>query len=612
MDEADRPDRPAGSDGPARPAGPGEAAWYYAREGRAVGPLSEQELLGLAARNALGRETLVWTQGLDAWRPAREVPALAAALPPPPAVPPPLPPETQRARAILQAVLTPGPGPATRAWLRFFARQLDYALVGLAAGLVAVRVRPDVHDTTELLVALAALALFVPIEALLLAAFGTTPGKWLFQIRVRDAEGRRLGLAAAMSRSVSVWWRGMGAGLPVISLVTLLFAYHRLRHEGIASWDRDGGVVVSHESFGPSRLAAVLATLACSVVLAGAITAWREQQALERALSARLQEVSRDVEARGASVKPSGESGSGSLASGATQHVSLKARKGELVGAVAVCDADCSDLDLRLLDSDGEELSADEESDARPVVAWRADADGPVTLEVSMRHCSVEPCRFAWQRLTFSGDAALAEDTGSGTCFAVAPDGAILTAHHVVDRANKITVQFAGSDPIPARLERDDPEHDLALLRVAEPTPHWLPLAPPHSARLGEPVFTLGFPVTDMLGDDPKYTDGAISALSGLEGRVSELQISVPIQPGSSGGPLVDAEGQVVGIVTSMAENDEFKRESGTMPQNVNWAVKSELAELLFEPPPRPPASARGHDAVVEQVRRAVCLVDVE
>ncbi len=589
-----------------------EAAWYYAREGRAVGPLCEEEILALAARNALGRSTLVWTRGFDAWVPAREVPSLAAALPPLSEQPPPLPPEALLPAATLPAAPARGPGPAARAWLRFIARQLDYALAGVAAGLVAVRLRPDLRDSTELLVVVTALALFVPIEALLLSGLGTTPGKWLLQIRVRDAEGRRLGLAAAMSRSVSVWWRGMGAGLPVISLLTLLFAYQRMRHEGVTSWDRDGGFQVSHESFGSSRLAAALAVVACAVVLGSAVAYWREEQVLERALAARLKEVSQDVAARGASVKPSGESGSGSLASGAIERIPLEAQQGELVGALAVCDADCSDLDLRLLDADGEELTADEESDARPVVAWRADADGPVTLEVSMRRCSVEPCRYAWQRVSFSGDAALAEDTGSGTCFAVAPDGAILTAHHVVDRANKITVQFVGSDAIPAHLERDDPEHDLALLRVARPTPHWLPLAPPHSARLGEAVFTLGFPVTDMLGEDPKYTDGAISSLSGLEGRVSELQISVPIQPGSSGGPLVDPDGRVVGIVTSMAENDEFKRESGTMPQNVNWAVKSELAELLFEPPPPRSAPPRGRDAVVERVRRAVCLVEVE
>lgn len=589
-----------------------EAAWYYARDGRAVGPVSEAELLALAARNAVGRETLVWTGGLEAWLPAHAVPALAAALPAPTRdVPPPLPAEAARA-GPLEPAPAREPGPATRAWLRFFARQIDYALVGGAAGLVAARLRPDLHDGIELLVGLAALALFVPLEAALLATLGATPGKWLLHVCVRDAEGRRLGLADAMSRSVSVWWRGMGAGLPFVSLVTALLAYQRMRREGVTSWDRDGGFRVSCGPLVPSRLAGALLVLACALVLAGGIAYWREREALEAELAARLQEVSQDVAARGASVKPSGESGNGSLARGATARIPLQAHAGELVGALAVCDTDCGDLDLRLLDADGEELTGDDEADAKPVVTWRADADQPITLEVSMRRCTVEPCGFAWQRLAFSGDAALAEDTGSGTCFAVAPDGAILTAHHVVDRASKITVQFGGSDPLPARLERDDPEHDLALLRVDQPTPHWLPLAPAHSARLGEPVFTLGFPVTDMLGDDPKYTDGAISSLSGLEGRVSELQISVPIQPGSSGGPLVNASGEVVGIVTSMAETDEFKRESGTVPQNVNWAVKSELAGLLFEPPPRPPGMARSHDAVVERVQQAVCLVDVE
>jgi len=588
-----------------------EADWYYAREGRVAGPVSEEELLALAARRAVGRDTLVWRRGLEAWCPIHEVPVLAAALPPPaPDLPPPLPAEPPRSSAPEPEPA--GPGPALGAWLRFFARQIDYALVGGAAGLVAAQVKPDLRDSTEVLVGLAAIALFVPLEAVLLATLGATPGKWLLHLRVTDAEGRRLGLAAAMSRSVSVWWRGMAAGLPVVSVATAIVAYQHLRHEGVTTWDRDGGFRVSHGPVGASRLAGAALVLACALVLAAGIATWREREALGQALAMRLQEVSQDVEARGASVKPEGESGTGSLEGGATARVPLRVHAGELVGALAVCDADCGDLDLRLLDAHGEELARDEEDDAKPVVAWRADTDEQITLEVSMRRCTLEPCGYAWQRLAFSGDAALAEDTGSGTCFAVSPDGAILTAHHVVDDANEITVQFVGSDPVPARLERDDPEHDLALLRVDRPTPHWLPLAPPHSARLGEPVFTLGFPVTDMLGDDPKYTDGAISALSGLEGRVSELQISVPIQPGSSGGPLVNERGEVLGIVTSMAETDEFKRESGTVPQNVNWAVKSELAELLFEPPSRPAVAPGGHDAVVQRVQQAVCLVDVE
>ena len=81
-----------------------------------------------------------------------------------------------------------------------------------------------------------------------------------------------------------------------------------------------------------------------------------------------------------------------------------------------------------------------------------------------------------------------------------------------------------------------------------------------------------------------KYTDGSISSLSGIQGDATFFQISVPIQPGNSGGPLVNQEGNVVGIVTATAAVEAFYQATGSMPQNVNWAVKGAYASLLLPP----------------------------
>src|SRR5208282_2594685 len=93
------------------------------------------------------------------------------------------------------------------------------------------------------------------------------------------------------------------------------------------------------------------------------------------------------------------------------------------------------------------------------------------------------------------------------------------------------------------------------------------------SADLGQEVFTIGFPNIVMQGIAPKYTDGKISSLAGMMDDPTEYQISVPVQPGNSGGPLCDANGQVVGIVVARLNDLTVLQASGAVPQNVNYAV---------------------------------------
>lgn len=208
-----------------------------------------------------------------------------------------------------------------------------------------------------------------------------------------------------------------------------------------------------------------------------------------------------------------------------------------------------------------------------------------------------------------SGGKPKAATRRSGTAFAVRPDGTLLTALHVVRDAKRVEVWCPESTRVMATIVRTSEGADLAVLKLERgETPAYLGFADPRAVKIGERVFTLGFPASRVLGPDVKFTEGVISAMSGAAGDSSRLQITVPIQGGSSGGPLLNEAGEVVGVVTSTAAPLPFLKGTGALPQNVNWAVKGSLALHLFEPAePPPPATDRA--AAIERATKATCVV---
>ena len=197
---------------------------------------------------------------------------------------------------------------------------------------------------------------------------------------------------------------------------------------------------------------------------------------------------------------------------------------------------------------------------------------------------------------------------GHGSGFSVSPDGLIVTSYHVISEATRIIIDFPDGRRADATIYKTDPANDLAVLKVAVPTVAYLPIAPFQSVHIGEPVFTIGYPMLGHLGREPKFTDGSISALSGLGDAASFLQISVPVHPGNSGSPLVNDKGQVVGVIVATAAVLPFLREYGVVPQNVNWAVKGDYVRLLL-PPARtlPPTQSRAQ--AIKRTEAAICLV---
>jgi S1-C subfamily serine protease len=172
-------------------------------------------------------------------------------------------------------------------------------------------------------------------------------------------------------------------------------------------------------------------------------------------------------------------------------------------------------------------------------------------------------------------------NVGSGTGFFVGRDGAILTNAHVVDNCSTVTVVPDGSGPVPARVTATDRTNDLALLKT-DYTPKKVANLR-IGIRLGEPIAAFGFPLSGVLASNGNFTLGNITALAGLGDDTRHMQISAPVQPGNSGGPLLDNKGDVVGIVTYKLNALKTAAASGDIPQNVNFAVKASAAATFLE-----------------------------
>jgi Trypsin-like peptidase domain len=171
--------------------------------------------------------------------------------------------------------------------------------------------------------------------------------------------------------------------------------------------------------------------------------------------------------------------------------------------------------------------------------------------------------------------------TGSG--IVVGNGGEILTNAHVVDRCDAITVQLASKKTDTAVMVARDPKNDLALLRVANPPSAVAAFRDGAPVRAGDTVVALGYPLPTLLSSSATLTVGYVSALTGLEDDARYLQISAPVQPGNSGGPLLDASGHLVGIVTSKLNAENVARFIGDIPQNVNFAIKAEVVRTFLD-----------------------------
>ncbi len=160
-------------------------------------------------------------------------------------------------------------------WRRFFARTIDLFIVSIVfivtfAFLGAIFFPTAVEGLLRtlgnpLISGVVVYLFWVPIEAFFISRRGATPGKALFGIRVLDKAGQRLSYPDALQRTFLVWIKGDGLGIPIVALVTRIFAYKRLMRTGTTLWDTSMGTVVTHSEFGPVR------TVICAIAISLAI-----------------------------------------------------------------------------------------------------------------------------------------------------------------------------------------------------------------------------------------------------------------------------------------------------------------------------------------------------
>ena len=137
-----------------------------------------------------------------------------------------------------------------------------------------------------------------------------------------------------------------------------------------------------------------------------------------------------------------------------------------------------------------------------------------------------------------------------GTGFAVNSKGYFITCHHVIEHAASILVHTP-EGPVPAQVVALDPPNDLALLKIDSWDGRYLGLSSAGEVGYASEVTAAGFPDPTVLGISPKISKGIVNALSGVRDDPRFLQVSAPVQPGNSGGPLRSSSGRVVGVVAA-------------------------------------------------------------
>jgi len=204
--------------------------------------------------------------------------------------------------------------------------------------------------------------------------------------------------------------------------------------------------------------------------------------------------------------------------------------------------------------------------------------------------------------------------TSNASAFFITPEGCLLTSCHGVERAGRVEV-FYKQKKYPAKVVFKDESLDVAILKIDGSGFHCLPLISNAMVKTGDMVFTVGFPQVALQGTEPKFTEGSISSLSGLAGNPRYFQISVPVQPGNSGGPLVNEKGEVIGMIVSRLDDVAALLATGSIPQTVNYAVKSSFILLLLESVPNltgklvKPSPAVDRSAAIDKTKQAVVLV---
>ena len=171
-------------------------------------------------------------------------------------------------------------------------------------------------------------------------------------------------------------------------------------------------------------------------------------------------------------------------------------------------------------------------------------------------------------------------NASSGSGFSVSSAGHVITNNHVIKGCKTVKIHTKGK-PIPAKVIAYDSKNDIALLK-GEFKPSTFFRFSIDNAQLLQEIYVAGYPFGRNVSSSVKVTKGIVSALIGIKDNTNQIQIDAALQPGNSGGPIIDAAGNVVGIAVSKLSIEKTFDNFGAIPENTNFGVKSDIAKLLL------------------------------
>ena len=165
--------------------------------------------------------------------------------------------------------------------------------------------------------------------------------------------------------------------------------------------------------------------------------------------------------------------------------------------------------------------------------------------------------------------------TGSGTAFFISDEGHLITNHHVVNYCNITKVNYFGKTGT-AKILAYDKVNDLALLETDIIPKDKFDISN-RDPKLLDDIYVAGYPFGKAVSSSVKVTKGVVSALTGSQDNYALVQIDAAIQPGNSGGPIVNTSGDVVGVAVAKLDFKDAMESFGVIPENTNFGIKSSI-----------------------------------
>ncbi len=169
----------------------------------------------------------------------------------------------------------------------------------------------------------------------------------------------------------------------------------------------------------------------------------------------------------------------------------------------------------------------------------------------------------------------------SGTGFVISNDGYIISNNHVVDQCGKVNLHYRGNI-IPTKVIANDKGNDLSLIKVDKKFEDYFLISSEDISLLNE-IYVAGYPFGKAISSSVKVNKGVVSSLTGIGDNYSQIQIDAALQPGNSGGPIINDKGNVVGVAVAKLDFKKIMEVFDTIPEDTNFGIKSSVLKTFIK-----------------------------